>query len=305
LDLRTFDLRLLIVLDALFEEPTVSRAAKRLLTTQPTVSAALAKLRDVFDDELFVRSQGVMRPTARAMSLRDPVRNILRSVQHDVLAKSGFDAAASRETFVISLSDIGELEFLPALIQHLAQVAPGVRVKAVTCNPEALADAMDAGEIDLAVGFFPDLTTAVFKQQVLFTHGTAVLVRAGHPDFADTISLDQYRAARHLAVQQQSRRRDVVAQALEQHEITREVVLTVSHYVNVPALVAQSDLIATIAEPLARWFVRHYPLKLLNVPFKVPKFEIKQLWHRRFDHSERLMWLRSAIASLSQNRPHL
>ena len=305
MELRRLDLNLLFVLDALLDEPTITRAAQRLQLSQPTVSASLAKLRDVFSDELFVRSHGTMNATPLAMSLREPVSNVLRLIRHDILARSGFDAATSRDTFTIGLSDIGELEFLPSLMQRFAELAPYARVKAVSCNPEILADAMDAGEIDLAVGYFPDLTTSGFKQQVLFAHETSVVVRAGHPQFADGITLDQYRGARHIAVEQQSRHHDIVESALARQEIERNVVLTVSHYVNVPALVAQSDFVATIAKPLARRFAEHYPLCLLPVPFDIPPRQIKQLWHRRFDNGERLVWLRSLDASMSQNRPNL
>lgn len=305
MELRRLDLNLLVVLDALFEESTVTRVAQRLQISQPTVSTGLGKLREVLDDELFVRSQGVMSPTPLAMSLREPVAAILRAIRHDILARAGFDPATSRETFTLSLSDIGELEFLPGLVRRLAEVAPFVRVKAVSRDPGSLADAMDAGEVDLAIGYFPDLTSAVFKQQRLFSHATAVIVREGHPEFDRGIDLAQYRAARHIAVQQRSRHSDVIELALAGQEIARDVVLTVSHYVNVPALVAQSDLVGTVALPLARRFAGHCALRVLEPPFAVPPREIKQVWHRRFDNAERLVWLRALVAATSQNQPHL
>ncbi len=131
------------------------------------------------------------------------------------------------------------------------------------------------------------------------------MVRADHPEFGEGISLEQYRAARHITVQQQSRHHDIVELSLAQQDIQRDVVLTISHYVNVPALVAQSDFVATLATPLARRFAEHYPVKMLSPPFEIPKREIKQVWHRRFDNGKRLVWLRSLVASISQNRPHL
>ncbi len=305
MELRRLDLNLLVVLDALFEEPTITRAAQRLRLSQPTVSAALAKLREVFGDELFVRTNGMMNPTPLAMNLQQAVSEVLRSIQTKILAKSGFEASTSRDTFTIAMSDIGEIEFLPGLIQGLQEAAPFCHVKTVTCNPEVLADAMDTGDIDLAIGYYPDLTTSVFKQQVLFSHSTTILVRAGHPEYADGITAGQYICAKHIAVEQHSRHHDVIEDALTKQGIVRDVVLTVSHYVNVPALVAQSNLVATIATPLARRAVEHYPLVLHETPFEVPLREIKQLWHRRFDNGERLMWLRGLVTSLSQNRPHL
>ncbi|MDB5576351.1 MAG: hypothetical protein JWR80_1527 [Bradyrhizobium sp.] len=305
MELRRLDLNLLVILDALFEEPTITRVAQRLQLSQPTVSAALAKLREVLGDELFVRSHGTMNPTPLAMELREPVRNVLSSIRHNILAKSAFEPGTSRDTFTIGLSDIGEIEFLPGLVQRFKDIAPFCRVKAVSRSPEALAQAIEAGDIDLAIGYFPDLTTSVFKQQVLFSHSTTVLVRADHPEFAAGITAEQYLKAKHIVVEQQTRHHDVVETALAQNDVVRDVVLTVSHYVNVPALVTQSDLVGTIATPLARRAAGHYPLALHKVPFDIPLREIKQLWHRRFDNSERLIWLRSQVASLSQNRPHL
>lgn len=305
MELRRLDLNLLLVLDAMFEEPTITRAAHRLQLSQPSVSAALSKLRDVLGDELFVRSNGVMNPTPLAMSLREPVGNVLRSIRHDILARAGFEPATSRDTFALSLSDVGELEFLPRLMNRLGEAAPHAQVKVVSCNPEVLADAMDAGEIDLAIGYFPDLTTSVFKQQVLFSHDTVVIVRDGHPEFGGGITLDQYKAARHIEVVQQSRHHDIVELALAQQDILRDIALTVSHYVNVPALVAQSDYVGTIAKPLARRFAEHLPITTHAPPFDIPPREIKQLWHRRFDNGARLTWLRGIITQLSQHRPHL
>lgn len=305
MELRRLDLNLLVVLDALFEEPTVTRAAQRLQLSQPTVSAALAKLREVFADELFVRAHGTMNPTPLAMGLQEPVREVLRAIRSNILTRSGFDASTSHDTFVIGMSDIGEIEFLPRLIQRLQEVAPFCCIKAVASNPEVLAEAMDAGAIDLAIGYYPDLTTSVFKQQVLFSHSTSVIVRAGHPEYAGGVTAEQYLKAKHIAVEQQSRHHDIIETALARHDVVRNVIVTVSHYVNVPALVAQSDLVATIATPLARRAAEQYPLVLHEVPFDIPPREIKQVWHRRFDNGERLIWLRSQVASLSQNRPHL
>lgn len=305
MDLRRLDLNLLVVLDGLLQEPTITRTAHRLQLSQPTVSASLAKLREVLGDELFVRSKGVMAPTPLAMRLREPVADILRSIRHDVLAQSAFEASSTRDIFSICLSDVGELEFLPGLMDRLSTAAPHAHVRAITCNPEALADAMESGEVDLAIGYFPDLTASVFMQQVLFSHGAACLVRRNHPLYANGISFDQYKAARHIAVETQSRHRDAIDIAVMEYPLRRDTVLTVSHSVNVPALVAQTDLVATISRPVAERFAEQYPLTVLEVPFPIRNWEIKQVWHRRFDNSERLVWLRRLITATSQNQPRL
>jgi len=134
----------------------------------------------------------------------------------------------------------------------MESLAPKAAIISVAREPHALADAMDQGEIDLAIGYFPDLQTAVFKQQVLFSHDSVCVVRRDHPMYSRGISLAQYRSARHLIVSQETRSQDVIDQALAENNIVRSVALTISHFVNVPPLIARSNLVATIARPIAQ-----------------------------------------------------
>jgi DNA-binding transcriptional LysR family regulator len=305
LDLRRLDLNLLSILKAVLESGTLTSAAAQLNLSQPTVSAGLAKLRTLIGDELFVRSNGRMLPTPRALQMKEPLSRIFQSIQSDILSEAGFEAGSDTSAFTICLSDIGELEFLPRLMQRLALLAPGVSIRSVICDPKTLSEAMDRGEIDIAIGYFPDLKAAVFNQQVLFAHGHSCIVRRDHPIIRGSLTLAHFEQIRHLGVSQDTRILDVVEQALSQNGIMRQVALTVSHFVNVPILVSQSDFIATIPKPLASTFAAIYPLSIFEPPFAIPKLEIKQVWHRRFHNSARLVWLRGLIANMSQNKPSM
>ena len=305
MDLRQLDLNLLVILDALLEEGTLTRVAERLQLSQPTVSGGLAKLRTVLNDELFVRSHGEMQPTQRAMQLREPIERVLRTVRQEVLMAAKFEPATLVDTITISTSDVGELEFLPGLLERMTSLAPKASIRSVILKPHALADALGEGDIDLAIGYFPDLQAAGFKQQVLFSHGSVCVVRRGHPLYSNGITLAQYREARHLVVSQESRVQDVINQSLAKRGIVRDVALTISHFVNVPPLVAQSDLVATIARPIALHVAPLFPITLLEAPFPIAAMEIKQIWHRRFDNSPKLIWLRNLVAEMRQNKPHL
>jgi DNA-binding transcriptional LysR family regulator len=305
MDLRRLDLNLLVILDALYDEGTITRVAERLQLSQPTVSGALGKLRTLLNDELFIRSHGTMQPTERAMQLRTPVQKVLQMVRLEILEQAGFDPMSLTDTITISTSDIGELEFLPGLLERLSSLAPEASIRTVLRDPRALAEAMEQGEIDLAIGYFPDLQAAVFKQQVLFSHGAVCLVRRDHPLYAHGITFAQYRAARHLVVIQESRLQDVIDQALSEHGIVRNIALTISHFVNVPPLIARSDLVATLPRPVAARSSQFYPLTLLEAPFPIASMEIKQVWHRRFHNSPKLIWLRHLIAEMSQNKPSM
>jgi DNA-binding transcriptional LysR family regulator len=305
LDLRRLDINLLVILDALYDEGTISRVAERLQLSQPTVSAGLGRLRTLLNDDLFVRSQAMMQPTERAMQLRAPIRKVLQTIRTEILEQAGFSPETFSDTITISASDVGELEFMPALYERLRTVAPHASLRTVLRDPHSLAEAMDRGDIDLAIGYLPDLNAAAFMQQVLFNHGSVCLVRRDHPLYGQGITLQQYREARHLVVAQQTRSQDVIDEALALQGIARNVAVTISHFVNVPPLIADSDLVATIARPIAAWHAKFHPVTLIEAPFPISPMQIKQVWHRRFHNSPKLQWLRGLVAEMSQNKPHL
>jgi DNA-binding transcriptional LysR family regulator len=305
MDIRDLDLNLLLVLDALMDEGTLTRTAQRLKLSQPTVSAALTKLRAAFGDELFVRATGTMQPTARALALRPAVASVLKTIRRDILSMAAFDPAQETGAFTLSLSEIGELEFLPRLLDGLGREVPGASLKCVVQRPVDLELAMDLGEVDLAIGYFPDLVSSVFKQQVLFRHRSACLVRKGHPTIGPEMTLDSYLGARHIAIAPEGRTQEVVELGLAAQGLTRCVAVQVGHFVSAPFLVAQSDLVVTLPWPVAVLFAQICDLVMVEPPFAIPPIEVKQLWHRRFDGHPRSRWLRRIVADTSQNRPSL
>jgi DNA-binding transcriptional LysR family regulator len=230
MELRDLDLNLLLVLDALFEEGTLTRTAQRLRLSQPTISASLAR---ILGDELFVRANGRMQPTARALALRDAVGSVLKTVRLEILSQGGFDPSSERGAFTVSLSDIGELEFLPRLLSRLARDAPQAALKSVVATPVELSTAVDLGEIDLAVGYFPDLTTSVFKQQLLFQHSSACVVRRDHPTIGRVMTLDDYLSAKHVVIAQKGRIQDVVEVGLAAKGLHRRIGLQIPHFVSI------------------------------------------------------------------------
>ena len=301
-DIRDLDLNLLLVLDALMDEGTLTRTAQRLGLSQPTVSAALTKLRAALGDELFVRAKGVMQPTARALALRPAVASVLRTIRLDILSMAAFDPVREMGAFTLSLSEIGELEFLPRLLDRLGREAPRASLKCVVRRPVDLELAMDLGEVDLAIGYFPDLVSSVFKQQMLFRDRSVCLVRKNHPTIGAEMTLDSFLAARHIAILPEGRTQEVVELGLAAQGLTRCVAVQVGHFVSAPFLVAQSDLVVTLPRPVAAVFAQICDLMIVEPPFAIPLIEVKQLWHKRFDGHPRSRWLRQIVAENSQNR---
>lgn len=301
--LHELDLNLLYVLVALENKRSVSAAAVSLGKSQPSVSASLAKLRQFFDDPLYVRSGNSMQPTPRASVLISAARQVLEKVGAEIVSTPTFDAKTSHQTFNIALSDVGEVVFLPAILKDLRRQAPNALVRSVSLPAADVAEGLENGSIDVAVGYFPDLKKSNFFQQALFADTFASLVRLDHPVTARKLSIKQYLELEHAVVHAESRTEEVMERYLARKKIYRKVVLSTPHFASAPIIVAQSDLIVTIPEPLARYFARASTnLRAIGLPFEPPRIQLKQFWHRKFHHDQRNAWLRSRVCALFQSR---
>lgn len=302
MDFRGLDLNLLIVLDAMFEECSTTGVARRLGTSQPTASASLAKLRRFFGDELFVRRGAAMEPTPLALTLQSPVRRIIDTVRTDLFSESDFDPAHARRTFTLTTSDVGELVFIPSLLKAASAEAPGVTFQCVTKSPGDLKAMMATGQIELALGYFPDLTGAGFFEQRLFEHPFACLVRRDHPTVADSLTLDQFLALDHIVVEQEGRSQELFERRMAQLDLHRRVILRSPHFISVPVLLAESDAIATVPQAVARIYSDLAHLKVLPLPVDTPPIVLKQFWHRCVHTDPGVVWLRKLVARLFMNR---
>jgi DNA-binding transcriptional LysR family regulator len=295
------DLNLLYVLVALDETRSVSGAALKVHRSQPSISAALAKLRAFFNDPLFVRSGNTMQPTPRAVSLIESAHSVLARVGADIVATPTFDPATAQQTINLALSDVGEVVFLPQILNELRRVAPQAALRSVSVPASEVAKGLEAGSIDLAIGYFPDLRKHNFFQQALFVDTFASLLRDDHPVTARKLSLKQYLQLEHAVVRAESRTEEVIERYLARKKMRRRIVLTTPHFASAPMIVAQSDLIVTLPQPLAHYFSSvSAKLRVVELPFEPPRIELKQFWHRKFHHDARNRWLRTLVCSLFQ-----
>ena len=289
------------MLVALDDRRGVSGAAAVLGRSQPAVSVALGKLREFFDDRLFVRAGNRMEPTPRAAGLIDSARAVLARIGTDIVAAPGFDAAKSQRTVSIALSDVGEMVMMPGILREMRKRMPKAAIRSVSLPAEDVAHGLESGAIDLAIGYFPDLQKRNFYQQALYTDTFASLVRAGHPLAARKLTIRQYLALEHAVVRAESRSEEVMERYLARRRIRRRVVLTTPHFASVPMIVAQSDLIVTVPLPLARYFTSvAADLRIVALPFEPPSIALRQFWHRRFHDDARNRWLRALMCELFQ-----
>jgi DNA-binding transcriptional LysR family regulator len=296
------DLNLLLVLDALFDERNVTAVARRLRVSQPTVSFSLKKLRDFFNDELFVRQGATMQPTPFIETIHEPLRRIIETIHQEILCEYEFDPLTTERSFTFGLSDVGDLIFLPPILEALRVVAPRATVQSQAISPNELQAAMADGRIDMALGCFPDLVGAGFFQQKLFEHPFICIVRHGHPAICGTMTVDQFMAADHVDIASGARSHQLFAECMAELKLERRIVLRTQHYLSIPMLVANSDMIAVVPRAVGRAFAGVANLKLVEPPVQVPHIEVKQFWHRRAHNEPGIVWMRKLLAQLFLHR---
>lgn len=295
-DLRRLDLNLLVVFQHLLELRSLSAVARRLDLTQPAVSNALRRLRDTLGDDLFVRTGQGMLPTPFAERLAGPVGEALGLLTRMLEADEVFDPSASTRRFRIAMSDVGEIHFMPRLMEICAQRAPGVRIDSVRSGGPELQRELEAGRIDLAVGAFDDLGGDVV-QRMLFRQGYVTLFRQGHPQAHEGMGLKAFRAQKHLAVSRAAPYGQV-NQALEAAGIALQSHFSVPHFSAVPYIVSTTDLLATVPAKLAASAAPRFGLGMLAPPLRVPPLQTNLYWQRRFQRDGGSQWLRGLIVDL-------
>lgn len=291
---RRIDLNLVRVFVAVFEARSVSVAADRLFVSQPTVSYSLARLRELLDDPLFVRGADGMQPTDRATRVYGEFSEALGRITATVEDCQGFDPARASQRFRISMSDIGQLIFLPPLLALLEREAPGVELEVVQEEVGQIPAALAAGKLDLAVGNLQPIVD-VTQHATLFHERYVGLVRAGHPAAQGGLTLDGYLAARHVVVSSPFAGHTVLEDALRAQGIQRKVTLRIPHFTILPSVIAHSDLLVALPSRVAAWFARYEPLTAVELPVSVAPFDVRVHWHPRHEHSASGGWLRQAV----------
>lgn len=297
MELKDIDLNLLVVFNQLRIERRVSKVAETLGLSQPTVSNALARLRKLTNDPLFLRTTRGMEPTPFADRLAEPVAHALQLIHGAVNPEIPFNPATAKRAFTLGMTDIGEIYFLPTLMEELARVAPGVTVSTVRNTTVNLKDEMEAGHVDLAVGLLPQLKAGFF-QRSLFKQHYVCMFRKGHPLDQGQISLAEFTQADHVVVVSEGTGHSKIDTLLERSGIVRKVRLTVPHFVAVGHILQHTDMVATLPERLAQALVQPFNLSYVTHPAVLPEVAINVFWHAKVHKDPANEWLRSLICRL-------
>lgn len=299
MNISAVNLNLLLVFEALLEERSVSRAAARIGLSQPALSNALGRLRATFGDPLFTRTARGMTPTLRALELAGPVRSGLSQLRGALAERPRFDPAVSTRSFRIAMTDYAELVLLGALLRRIQHRAPEVqilvrRVDRIFIAPEA---ELRAGALDAAIGFFPEANTlepGTYSRE-LFVEENVCILRKGHPLLGKRFTLRQFASARHVAVFYRADSRGLIDNILAGHGLRRRLQASTPHFLTVPYVVADSDLIAMVPAGLAVRFKKKIPVEIRKSPLQLPLFHMRLLWHEHSADDPAHAWLRSEI----------
>jgi DNA-binding transcriptional LysR family regulator len=288
------DLNLLRLFDAVYRTGNVSRAADLLDLTQPAASQGLTRLRALIHDPLFMRAAGGVQPTPKAHRLAQPVRHALATLEQALGETAAFDAATSRRTFQIHMSDIGESRFLPELMAALSERAPGVRVATQPLPREQIGEALDAGRIDFAFGFLPMVKDGERSQ--LLKDRYVVLLREGHPFTRRKRTGAALLAALHELEFVAVRSHADTLRIVQQLQLEARLRLVTEHFMVLPSIVRASDLAAIMPRNIAQGFEGGYAI--VEPAFPQRDFVVSLHWSRRFEADPGNRWLRSLIEEL-------
>lgn len=294
MELKDIDLNLLLVFNQLLLERRVSAVGENLGLSQPAVSNALNRLRRLLGDELFLRTAKGMEPTPYALQLAEPIAYALSTIYSSLNQRSSFDPVSSDRKFRLGMTDIGEIYFMPKLMQMLSEIAPQVSISTVRNTAVNLRDEMEAGHVDLAVGLLPQLKAGFF-QRALFKQRYVCMFRAGHALDKPKLSLKEFESAEHVTVVSAGTGHAKVDEFIERKGVRRNIKLSVPHFVAVGHILSSTDMIATVPERYAMECVKPFNLKYVAHPLPMPEIGINVFWHAKFHKEPGNQWLRTLL----------
>jgi DNA-binding transcriptional LysR family regulator len=293
MNLRSVDLNLLVALDALLSERHVTKAATRIGLSQPAMSNALSRLRGLFGDELLVRTAAGMTPTPRALELIEPLRQLLRQVERVLDSDAGFDPLTAERTFTVRMSDILACMILPELIARV-HASSRIALNTLHLPPAQTVEALERDEVDVAISMGLSHSTSI-RATTLLKDRMVCIMRKAHPAAKrKTISFKDFIAHQHMKVSMSPTDLRFVDDVLADMGHARNVILNVPHWLVVPHVLKQSDLIAVMPGLLAETLMDG-ALQMCEVPFKSAPFSWMMYWHRRHEQSKANRWLRDNI----------
>jgi DNA-binding transcriptional LysR family regulator len=266
------------------------------------MSSALGRLRRQLDDPLFVNTRAGMLPTPRALELAPSLSEALATVRGALGARDAFDPRRTRRTLRVYMTDVGELVLLPTLMRYLHEHGPVMRLETAQLPASELAVRLETGDVDLAVGYVPQLRDNVRRAR-LFEERYVCMTRSDHPlGRSGPLTLKEYLSARHVVIASMGSGHQILERTLAERGVEDNVALRVPHFVVVPLIVASSDLIVSLPSRVAEASGRLVKVKVHPLPIPLPSFDVSLYWHARVENEAANRWLRNAMLELFGDR---
>lgn len=295
MQLSKVDLNLFVVFDVIYRERNLTKASEVLHITQPAVSNALSRLRQTFDDKLFVRQQGQMIPTPLAENIIERVRDALGELESSLKQHDDFDPKHSKRRFAFAMNDTSESYLLPILMQELQSRAPNISIESYSVPRNELAREFSSGELDFALDV-PLLNEPQLTHQALTQDRFVCVARKQHPSIHGTLSMDDYLAAQHIHISSRRRGQGYIDMTLNRMGLQRQISLRVQHSRAAPPIVRQTDMLLTIPFTVAR----DTGLQILELPFDLPSVDWHLYWASKYDNDKGHQWMRQLIFDIFQ-----
>lgn len=294
MNLNRIDLNLFVVLDAIYTEGGITRASRKLNLTQPAISHALGRLREMFGDPLLERDGRAMVPTPLARSLIEPVRRSLRGLEITLNEVARFDPASTERRFTLSVRDVLEATLLPVLMRRITENAPLIAVNTVRVDRRDLEAELAAGTVDAAIDTLLPLSDNIRRIRIA-ADPLVVIVRADHPAFGDGMDMETYLRQDHILVSSRRSGPGLEDVELSRLGVERRVRLRCQHYFAACRVVSLTDLVLTMPESYARIANRQYNNRILPFPLSVPMLDAYLYWHANVDQEPANLWLREQL----------
>jgi DNA-binding transcriptional LysR family regulator len=300
INLAAIDLNLLVAFEALLEQHSVTKAAEQLQIGQPAMSAALSRLRILFDDELFVRLGRQMQPTLKAQAIAPGILSALQQIRQTVTASQTFEPSVSDRTFTIGSSDYTSFVLMPPLLKFSLQNAPSINVQMIEFEKDRVGDLLEQGEIDVALGVFPNPPRQT-QWEPIFEERFVGIARQGHPAVQQgTMGLEAFAQFPHALTTLRRDTAGAIDRALNEQNLERRVAFTTPHMMVLPFAIASSDLVAALPRRIALRLAIICNLTIFELPVKTKPWTVSMLWSTLSDQDEANRWLRNTIKAISQ-----
>jgi DNA-binding transcriptional LysR family regulator len=297
MNLRSIDLNLLTVFDAVMREGNLTRAAANIGMSQPAISDAVARLRHLLKDDLFIRTGHGVRPTPRAQEYSAPIRRILDLVIVTLSEPQSFDYKTSNRRFNLVLREYGELVLLPPLMQWLDALNTGIVISAGAVPHKQIPHALRSGTVDMYLTPEPLQQTGYTSQHVI-TEQLVSVVRRDHPTVSNSLTLEQFVSLRHVVLDWPELPVPHVDRALRELKLERQCQMHVHSMFDMPRVVASTNMICSLPSRMARSFADAHKLKAFPLPIEKIEIPLFLTWHQRFDADPGHAWMRNALTSL-------